>query len=373
MTSAGAAQSRAIVMVGDTVTSPDMRHEVPLRLLDPIIFIEHAGRKTVFANALDVPLLNEWGGIEVVATEDIGPRWDATNWFGTFSELTIQACQLRNVTSAIAPPRFPFAIAEALGEAGIAVTTDEEFFVRRRRVKTRGEIDGIARASRAAEAGWDTIRQALRDTPDVTSEELRLRVLCEIASRDVVPSDVIIVSHGPQSAIAHHAGSGTVRAGEPVIADLILRDRETGMYADVTRTFCVGEPPGELVEYFELCREALEAAIAAVKPNAIPEDINAIVSEVFEDAGYPTERQGGHAAAMDRGFYGGLGHGVGLEVHEPPLFDVGSNVPLLEGEVLCLEPALYRVGFGGCRLEDMVLVTSDGCERISQYEYGLAP
>jgi Xaa-Pro aminopeptidase len=377
MTTDDAAQSRAVLMVGDTLSSPDIRHVVPVKVVDPIIYVEHEEHRTVYANYLDVPLLNELGDIEVVATEEIedpeSPGWDAMYWFETFSKLTIRVCRLQNVESAITPPWFPFAIAQALDEAGIALTSDEDFFVQRRRVKTADEVAGIRRASRAAEAGWDTIRQALRDKPDITSEELQMRVLREIAGHDVVPLDLIIVPHGSQSAIAHHGGSGSVRAGEPLIADLVMCDRETGMYADITRTFCVGEPPAELAEYFDLCHEALEKATAAVKPGAIPEELNDIVSEVFENAGYPTERQRRHGAVMDRGFYGGLGHGIGLEVHEPPYIQAGSRVPLLEGEVLCIEPALYRGGFGGCRLEDMVLVTSDGCERLSRYEYDLAP
>jgi Xaa-Pro aminopeptidase len=145
------------------------------------------------------------------------------------------------------------------------------------------------------------------------------------------------------------------------------------MYADITRTFCVGEPPAELREYFVLCLEALEAALSAVRPGIVAADLDALVCDVFERAGYPTQRQVGSEVRMDRGFYGGLGHGVGLELHEPPLIDEGSTAVLLEGEVLSIEPALYRSGFGGCRLEDMVLVTRTGCERLSRYEYGLQP
>jgi Xaa-Pro aminopeptidase len=231
----------------------------------------------------------------------------------------------------------------------------------------------MRRAIRAAESGWSVIRRALREESGVTSEALQARVLCEIAAHDVVPYDIIIVPYGPQSAFAHAAGSGEVLAGEPLIADLCMRDRATGAYADVTRTFCLGECPAELIEDLELCSEALEAAIGAVEPGALAADLNAIASEIFERAGRPTHRRRLPGATMDEGFRHPLGHGVGLEVHEPPLLGPGSDVPLVEGEVLCIEPGLYRRGFGGCRLEDMVLVTSDGHQRLTEYDYAPQP
>jgi Xaa-Pro aminopeptidase len=367
----------AVLMVGDTLSSPDIRHEVPVKVPDPIIYIAQAERTTIYADALDVALLEGLEGVEVAGYEGLAdptaPRWDATNWFETFSQLTVRACQLHGVRAARTPPRFPFAIAQALAEAGIAVTCDEDYFVQRRRVKTAIEVAGARRASRAVEAGWDAIREGLRERPGITSEELQVRAVAAIAGHDVVPYDIVIVPHGAQSAIGHAGGSGPVLAGEPVIADLIGRDRETGMYADVTRTFCVGQPPAELVEYFELCLESLEQSIAAVKANVIAEELNSIASQVFEDAGHPTLREQGPTVPMDRGFSHELGHGLGLEVHEPPLIGPGSKERLLEGEILCIEPALYRIGFGGCRLEDMVLVTSDGCERLTRYEYALEP
>jgi Xaa-Pro aminopeptidase len=76
---------------------------------------------------------------------------------------------------------------------------------------------------------------------------------------------------------------------------------------------------------------------------------------------------------MERGFSHELGHGLGLQVHEPPVLGPGAKVPLVEGEVLAIEPALYRTGFGGCRLEDNVLVTADGLDRLTDYEFSLVP
>jgi len=364
-----------ILIVGDTLSSADLRHQIPVMVPDPIIYIEKPDHRVVFVKDVDVPLLGGLRGVDVVSFEEIraqdAPPRGGANWYDVLGRLAVRACQAEEVRSALTPTRFPLLVADALRRAGVEVTPDEELFVQRRRVKTADQIAGMRRAIHAAESGWNAIRAALREEPEATSEELQARVLLAVAAHDVVPYDIIIVPHGPQTVIGHAGGSGPVRAGEPVIADLIMRDRETGAYADLTRTFCVGEPPTELVEYFELCNEALNAAISTIRPGTLATDLNAIASEIFEQAGYPTQRQNLRGATMDRGFPHSLGHGVGLEVHEPPSLLPGSDARLLQGDVLCIEPGLYRHGFGGCRLEDMVLVTGDGHERLSQYEYSL--
>jgi Xaa-Pro aminopeptidase len=368
---------QAVVIAGDPLTQPDLRHALPVLVPDPLIYLEANGTRTVVVSRLDAPLFEEVDGVELVTfdeirDEDASPK-AAANWFALLADLAVRACRDREVREARVPARFPHAVARALAAAGIEVEPDEPLFVDRRRVKTEAEVAAMRTAVAAAEAGWDAVRAALRERPGVTSEELHLAVLAAFAQFDVVPYDILIVPHGGQSAVGHAGGRGPIQPGEPVIADLIVRDRATGVYADITRTFCVGEPPAELVEQFELCREALEAAIAAVRPGVLCEELNAVVSDIFEAGGYPTLRQLRRGDAYGRGFYHGLGHGVGLEVHEPPLLAAGSQVPLLEGEVLCIEPGVYRTGFGGCRLEDMVLVTADGHERLGAYEYSLTP
>ena len=96
--------------------------------------------------------------------------------------------------------------------------------------------------------------------------------------------------------------------------------------------------------------------------------------EIFEAAGYPTQRTKTPGEPLEDGFFHALGHGVGLEVHEQPLIGMtGHDDLLVAGEVVAVEPGLYRSGFGGCRLEDLVLVTDDGAEKLTRFPYDLAP
>src|SRR5262249_14817379 len=153
---------------------------------------------------------------------------------------------------------------------------------------------------------------------------------------------------------------------EPIVLDLWPRDRESSCYADMTRTFAVGEPHEELVTFHSLVHEALERAREAVKPGVPGRDVYVLVAELFHNAGYATGLHKKDGEVLENGFFHGLGHGVGLEVHEQPWL---SRYPgqLVEGDVITLEPGLYRSGYGGCRLEDLVLLTKGGGQLLTDY------
>jgi Xaa-Pro aminopeptidase len=141
----------------------------------------------------------------------------------------------------------------------------------------------------------------------------------------------------------------------------------------MTRTFVVGDVPDELAEWHRLVKESLDASLAALREGASCKAVFDLSCEGFEAAGYTTPRTKEPGKPLDEGFISGLGHGVGLEVHEQPVFSRTSRESLLAGDVVTVEPGLYRPGFGGLRLEDVVLVTADGYENLTRYPYDLEP
>jgi Xaa-Pro aminopeptidase len=185
-------------------------------------------------------------------------------------------------------------------------------------------------------------------------------------------ADEFIVAHGAQGAVGHDMGSGSISAGESVVFDLWPRDTETAVYTDMTRTYVVGDVPDEIREYHRLCKEALDRTTEAAKPGVNGRDLMQIACDIFAAAGYPTQLTKKPGEVLDSGFFHGLGHGVGLEVHERPRLSVVGD-DLVPGDVITLEPGLYRAGYGGVRLEDILLVTDDGAEVVTQYPYDLEP
>jgi Xaa-Pro aminopeptidase len=297
-------------------------------------------------------------------------------------EIAVRAARRFGVEQAAVPPNFPLAVADHLRKNGIEVTADRDRFTSRRRVKNDAELAGIRRAQRAAEAGMSAARELLRsaerrngdlvvDGEPLTCELVKTAVEQAFTANGAF-ADEFIVSHGAQTAVGHDMGSGPIAPDEPVCLDLFPRDRESGCFADMTRVFVVGEPSEELAEFHRLCHEALERSVAAVKPGVPGSELHRISCAVFEEEGHPTQLSKQPGEVLRDGFYHSLGHGVGLEVHEEPALGRGPG-ELVAGDVIAVEPGLYRHGVGGCRLEDLVLVTDGGPEVLTDFPYDLRP
>jgi Xaa-Pro aminopeptidase len=218
-----------------------------------------------------------------------------------------------------------------------------------------------------AEAAGETLRL---DGEPLTCERLKAEVAKTLDDHAAVCDDPI-VAHGAQTAIVHHEGEGPVAPREVVVVDLAPRDRASGCFADMTRTFVAGEPREDLADWHALCVTAIDHAIAQIRPDVQDSEVFRSVSEFFREAGHPTLLDKVPGEPLLDGFFHGLGHGIGLEVHEPPTLSLTPEHRLVEGEVLAVEPGLYRQGLGGVRVEDLVVVTADGAERLTQFPYDL--
>jgi Xaa-Pro aminopeptidase len=374
-----------VIIFADTLRSPEMRHEVPVVVPDPFLYLERNGKRHVVITPFEVERVQGHDGLQPHAVEQFG--WDELVKQGIPLEevelgTAVRAVKELGVEKAVVPTTFPVELADRLRAEGIEITPDRETFVQRRRVKSDAELAGIGRAQRGAEAGMDAARELFRrteakdgtlllDGEPLTCERVKNAIQQAFTELNLLCEE-FIVSHGAQTAIGHEMGFGEIKPNEPIVLDLWPRDRESSCYADMTRTFVIGEPAEELATYHSLVYEALQRSLAAVKPGVPGRDVYVVASELFHEAGYPTGLHKKDGEVLENGFFHGLGHGVGLEVHEQPWL---SRYPgeLVEGDVITLEPGLYRNGYGGCRLEDLALVTKDGAELITDYPYDLLP
>jgi Xaa-Pro aminopeptidase len=380
----------ALLLYGDTERSPAVRHEVPVAIGDGLLFAEVDGRTAILTSWLEhdriAAVLPQ---AEILEFNDLGMRAlveEGMTRLAAEREVVLRAVRQLGIGEAVIPGDFPVALADRLRADGITLTIDDGTVATRRRVKAGAELEGIRAAQRAAHAATGKVAELLaraeigadgllrgQDGGPLLAEAVReeARRVCA-AHGATCPADMIVASiHNGGG--GHDPGRGPLPAGLPIQVDIFPRDEASACWADMTRTFLVGEPvaeQGELIaEQERLVRTALEQARAAVRPGVTGRELHEATCDLFEAAGWATQRTGGG----EEGFQFALGHGVGLEVHEPPGLGFSGREPFIAGDVVAIEPGLWDSRIGGVRLEDLLLVTPDGCETLTDYPYDLTP
>jgi Xaa-Pro aminopeptidase len=376
----------AALIYADSFRSADMRQAVPLAVPDPFLYAEQGGSRHVFCSSMEAGRLRELGLFEVHPHEELGMDELVASGLAPTeidAQLGLRAVGSLGIERASVPGNFPVWLADRLRAAGVELDVDQELFDDRRRSKTEAQVAGIRRAQRAAEAAMDACRELLRRS-EIRGDELLLdgeqltvaRVKADMnvvfAAHDTT-ADEYIVAPGAQGAKGHDMGSGPIRPNSPLVVDIFPRDNSSAVYTDMTRTFVVGEVPDDVREWHRLCKEALDRAIAEIRAGVEARSVFDGTCEIFEAAGEPTQRTKRPGETLSDGFFHGLGHGVGLEVHEEPSMGRMARKTLVAGDVVTVEPGLYRSGYGGVRLEDIVLVTENGAEDLTNYPYDLEP
>jgi Xaa-Pro dipeptidase len=249
------------------------------------------------------------------------------------------------------------ALAKAVGGEE-KLEPDNNLILKLRSVKDEHEIQFIRDACKLASVGMKVASEIIR--PGVKEKEVAAEV--EYAMRkkgsDGTSFDTIIAS-GPHSAFPHGScSSRAVRGGELVVVDL---GATCNFYrSDMTRTFTTGKPNEKQRKIYETVKQAHQKAFETIKPNASAAEVDAAARRVIEEAGF------------GEFFVHNLGHGVGLEIHEAPVLSPDSKDTLAAGNVVTDEPGIYLPGYGGVRIEDTVLITKAGAEKLTVGPYSLA-
>ena len=219
-----------------------------------------------------------------------------------------------------------------------------------RRVKDAGELALIEEASKLADEVWRWSTE--RGLAGRTERDVARAAEARIREHGGDPSFPAIVAAGPNGALPHaEPGEREIGHGELVVFD--MGAQLDGYCSDGTRTFATGDPGEEAIAVYEVVREAQQASLDAIKAGVKAEDVDKVARGVIDAAGHG-----------DR-FGHGLGHGVGLEVHEAPRLSLRSEDVLAAGEVVTVEPGIYLPGKLGVRIEDLVVVTEDGLRNLS--------
>jgi Xaa-Pro aminopeptidase len=354
--------SDALLLVGGSERTPEIRHEIAASVPDPVIWLGGNGEATVWASPLDTEAIGDVGAISDIRSMDeldfrtlrreLAP--DAL-----FAEMTRRMLAGRGITSVRVPWDFPVRVADALRSSGVEVAVDAAAFAARRRAKREWELDGMRAAGRAAQAALLEAARLLRDDLDgLTCERVREHMVNALLAHGA-ESEEILVHAGTSLAVGHELGYGPIPPDHPVQIDCFPRHRASGLFNDMSRTWVPGgEPSAAVQRHWQDIMDAYEVALAGARPGE--EDLYGSVCDVLEARGHPTQRRPGEGVEFPvEGFRYSLGHGVGLEVHESPTLGRRPD-PLFEGDTVAIEPSLGYEGVGFVMVEETVEVTPDG-------------
>lgn len=303
--------------------------------------------------------------------------------YASWPRLAARMLREKGLAEARVSPRLQAAYLEELRSTGIAVEIDLELFKAERRHKSEEEAGFIREAQRAAEAAVvEVVRQlAQAETKDgvlwlegrpLTSERLYARAQLLLGEMGFSCPDMIVAG-SPECAMPHFRGEGPIRAGAPVIIDIFPSGRASHYYGDLTRTVVVGEIPDEIKHMHAAALQALDAGIESIRSGVTGRDVHQAVCQVLVDRGYGTTTKGFEGPEGGAKMNHSTGHGVGLDVHEAPSLRGPNDEPLLEGDVVTVEPGLYLLGLGGVRIEDTGMVTANGFANFTSITRSLDP
>ena len=353
--------------------SADMLYATGFSVPDPFLYLEQNGQKTILLSDLEIGRGRKQATVDEVASLSSiqDPLEKRLKKKPTLEQSITQFLRKRRVKRAEVPADFPLGLAVALREAGIQVTPVDGLFHSAREFKAAAEVKKLERAIELTETGLARAHEVLRTAEikpgrklvwggkPLTSEILRAEIDCAILRAGGTPTSSIVAG-GDQACDPHHRGSGPLKANSLIILDVFPRDGASGFYGDLTRTVVRGKASTAQRKLWETVLEAEELALRGIAPGKSGQELQASVKTFFKDRGYPTEEKDGQWT----GFFHGLGHGLGLEVHES--LRIGAT-EFKVGQVLTVEPGLYFPGIGGARHEDDGIVTETGFKVLSNF------
>lgn len=377
------------LMAGVPKTNLALYRQIRFLVGDPAAYIEieQHGRRTstLILRDIEMDRARQHARADSVACPRDFEPLGGTGLSGDRETATAQAtaeCLRRaGISEVVADRSLPLLYVHILGEAGITVRCDPELGVVERRAKDAEEVEHLRACQQATEGAIELAcrmiarAQARSDGvlmhagSELTSERVRQAIDVWLLEQGYQNPDAIVAG-GPIGADCHHHGSGVLRTEQPIIVDIFPRNRTTLYNGDCTRTVVHGAIPPEVAKMHAAVVKAKEAAIAATRAGVTGEAVHLAAIAVIRQQGYEIGLPPAGALPSYCGMVHGTGHGIGLDVHEPPLLDKGGPA-LVVGDALTIEPGLYSHAIGGIRVEDMVIVTADGCENLNRLPAGL--
>lgn len=363
------------LIIDTSERNADLFYRTGFFVPDPVIYLEHKGEKILVLSDLEIDRGKEEASVDTVLSltefqKKLLSKKRKRLGLTDVADLLLSERKIKRVT---VPGSFHVKHADELRKRGYSVVSskDDPFF-EERLVKGPEEIaalrDALRRTARAMDLAIRMVaaseikkNKLYLDGQALTSERVKGEINAELSRLGYTASHTIVASD-IQSSLPHHTGSGPLYADKPLIIDIFPRSQATGYFGDMTRTVIRGEPSPELVNMYNTVLKGQKIALDMIKDGVKVKDIHSAIVDCFDKAGFPTGMNGGRA----EGFIHSTGHGLGLEIHEPPRIGMGDEV-LRAGNVVTVEPGLYYKKLGGVRIEDVVVVEKKGCTNLTKY------
>ena len=368
------------LMIAAPESSADMLYKTRFWAPDPFIFIEVNGKTILVASDLELGRAREVAAVDVV--EPLSEYRNALKEQGIerpkFSDIVHAYLTDKGLDTARleVPGSMAVSHVERLRELGHEISISKESFYPERRHKESWEIEAIETAEGATERAIDNARRMIWDADVIdgvlmldgdvlTSERVRRAIEIMLLNEGYKGSPPI-VSCGGQAALPHEIGHGPLLSEQTIIIDVFPRSMDTYYHADQTRSVVHGRISDDIRRMHTAVAEAVEMTLDGIRPGVDGETLHKKIQDHFLKSGFETRTVDG----KPQGFFHGTGHGVGLEVHESPRISEVSQI-LEEGDVVTVEPGLYYPDIGGIRIEELVVVTADGCRNLATLDWSL--
>jgi Xaa-Pro aminopeptidase len=366
------------LLYADSAHSADVLYFGRVGVPDPFISFRLGRKKHAVVNALEFGRVRKTSDFDVVLPLEPYQKRARALWpqrkVGPAEVIYLLARDFRQTRFTV-PSDFPAGVYDKLYELGLNVSVADGPLFPEREIKNAAEIAAIREGNRCAALGFAAAERILRASRVqgrtlrhrgriVTSEMLKFAIEVACLEAGAVSADTIVAG-GDQACDPHERGSGPLRPHELIVIDIFPRVTATGYFGDMTRTFLRGRASDAQKALVGAVREAQLAAIKAIRANVNGRDVHGRVVEVFTRRGFETK----HTPKGSVGFFHGTGHGLGLDIHEMPRVSGAVDYTLPKGAVTTVEPGLYYPGLGGCRIEDVVQVTSRAPKMLSRYHY----
>ena len=361
------------VIFASSEESADMLYATKFAVPDAFLFLLQNGKKTILLSDLEIDRGRKEARVdEVVALSSIEGDLEKRLKSKPPIEKTIaHFLRKRRIRRAAVPYSFPIGLATELAKEGVLVFPVAGLFWSEREFKTPEELKLIQLAIRITELGLARGIEVLRAAEissgkkliwagkPLTSERLRAEIETVILHAGGLPANTIVAG-GDQACDPHDRGSGPLKANSMIILDVFPKHKESGYYGDLTRTVVKGQASEAQRKLWYTVLEAQKFSLQKIRAGGSGGELQKAVSELFQERGYPAEIRNGRWV----GFFHGLGHGFGLDIHEQPRIAKAEFKP---GQVFTVEPGLYIPGVGGARIEDDGVVTENGFKVLSRF------